>query len=146
MSWDDASWALLETRWEAGFEQLWPQEQQTLALWWLVSETMNGTMDQFFWNSSGDLALLAQAGLQRLNLPKTLAALNAALAQFGPAYPTDRDARMAQLKQLEATLGEAAFATLFSAATDVIQAYTERCDEVAVNDLRPRYVAAGLLA
>ena len=146
MSWDDTSWAVLEARWAAGFEQLWPEEQQALALWWLVSETMNGTMDQFFWNSSGDLALLAQAGLRRLNLPKTLAALDAALAQFGPAYPTNRDARTAQLEQLEATLGEAAFAKLFSAATDVIQAYTERCDEVAVNDLRPRYVAAGFLA
>ena len=62
MSMDRKTWEVLERRWEAGFDELWPEEQQALALWWLISETMNGGLDQFFWNSSGDQALL-EAGI-----------------------------------------------------------------------------------
>ena len=140
----EPTWKTLERRWADGFEHLWPEEQQSIALWWLVSESMNGGLDQFFWNSSGDLALLAQAGLRRLNLPVTAAALDSALAHFGPAYPVDRDARHAVLHGLIARLGEDAFNQLFDAETVVMQDYVERCDEVAVNYLRARYAEAGI--
>lgn len=145
MAWDDTTWKALEQRWDEGFDTLWPEEQQTIALWWLVSESMNGGLDQFFWNSSGDLALLAQAGLRRLQLPQTLAALNQALSHFGPDYPVEREARHTVLLRLEAEWGQEDFNRLFDAPTTVMQDYAERCDEVAVNDLRPRYVAAGFL-
>lgn len=144
MSRDKATWKILERRWEAGFDLLWPEEQQTIAIWWLVSETMNGTLDQFFWNSSGDLALLAQAGLRRLQLPVTAAALDSALAHFGPHYPVNRDERHRVLDALIERMGEDRFNHLFDAHTTVIQDYVERCDEVAVQDLRQRYAGGGL--
>ena len=79
----DKTWKQLEQRWEQGFEQLSLAEQQAIALWWLEAETMNGTLNQFFWNSSGDLALIARDGLVRLQQPITLKALDSALAYFG---------------------------------------------------------------
>ena len=144
MSKDKQTWQTLEQRWEQGFERLWPEEQQTIALWWLVSDTMNGGLDQFFWNSSGDLALLAQAGLRRLNLPITFAALDSALTHFGPSYPVDREERHGALNRLIARLGEQQFDQLFDDETRVIQDYAERCDEVALDDLRTRYLKAGI--
>jgi len=144
MSWDQKTWQTLERRWEQGFERLWPEEQQVIALWWLVSDTMNGTLDQFFWNSSGDLALFAQAGLRRLNLPVTATALDSALAHFGPIYLVDRDERHGALNRLIARLGEQQFNQLFNDETRVIQDHSERCGEVALNDLRARYLKAGI--
>ncbi|RZL63560.1 MAG: DUF4375 domain-containing protein [Variovorax sp.] len=144
MSLDERTWETLERRWGEGFDALWPEEQQTIALWWLVSETMNGGLDQFFWNSSGDQAVLARAGLRRLQLSVTGAALDRALAHFGPAYPENREARHAALNRLIDHLGEASFDRLFDQETRVIQDYAERCDEVAVADLKRRYAEAGL--
>ena len=139
MSRDEKTWQTLEQRWKQGFDLLWLEEQETIALWWLVAEVMNGGLDQYFWNSSGDLALLAQAGLRRLELPITAAALDAALVHFGPHYPVDRDERHKALNQLEEQ-----FDHLFDDESGVIADYAEQCDKVAVEDLRVRYLKAGI--
>ncbi|WP_370682442.1 hypothetical protein [Comamonas sp. GB3 AK4-5] len=55
---ESATWTLLEQRWDQGFEWLLQEEKEAIALWWLEAETMNGTLNQFFWNSAGDLHLL----------------------------------------------------------------------------------------
>lgn len=114
---ENATWNRLEQNWAKGFASLQREEQETLALWWLESETMNGTLNQFFWNSSGDLALLALAGLKNLTTPVTLAAFNSALAYFGDDYPCNRELRMAKLELLEAQYG----ADLFTPASRIIQ-------------------------
>ena len=131
----DKTWKQLEQRWEKGFEQLSLAEQQAIALWWLEAETMNGTLNQFFWNSSGDLALIARDGLVRLQQPITLKALDSALAYFGAQYPVDRDQRMDMLEEIEAQHGE----DVFTPASRIIQDLPERFVEAAVADIAHIY-------
>jgi len=90
----EAVWPKLEKRWECaednfadGIARLLPQEQQAIALWWLEAECNNGSLSQFFFNSSGEFALSALNGLQRLKLPKTYAALHSAIAYFAGIIP-----------------------------------------------------------
>lgn len=132
------TWKKLEARWAAGFDQLLPMEQQAIALWWLEAETMNGTLDQFFWNSAGDLALLARDALRELNLPITAQALQSALDYFGADYPLDRAQRMQVLESLEAEHG----AEIFMPATRIIQDLPEDFVQVVVDRLAVAY--AGL--
>lgn len=82
------TWAQLEARWGHGFDTLLAQEQEAIALWWLEAETMNGRLDQYFWNSAGDQALIALRGLHALHMPVTAKAFGDALALFGPHYPS----------------------------------------------------------
>ena len=146
MAWDDDCWRVLEGRWVHGFATLLAEEQEAIALYWLVAETMNGTAEQFFKNSSGELANLAMAGLRRLQLPQTYSALTAVMAHFGSTYPTDHELRRQQMRVIQADPQAASdFVQALDRATAVILAYEERCDEVAVKGLRPRYVAAGWL-
>lgn len=114
---ENLTWKRLEENWARGFDCLQQEEQETLALWWLESETLNGTLNQFFWNSSGDLAMLALAGLKKLTAPVTLAAFTSALAYFGDDYPSNRELRMRKLEMLEAQFG----ADLFTPASRIIQ-------------------------
>jgi hypothetical protein len=140
----DITWTRLERRWDRGFDMLMPEEQQTIALWWLEAEVMNGTLDQFFWNTSGNLAGLALQGLERLGLPITHAALAGAMAKFDPPYPENREARHAQLNALEARLGEKTFNALFEVESRVISELPERFVEAAAADLATRYARQGL--
>lgn len=134
------TWKKLESRWKNGFETLLPEEQETIALWWLEAETFNGTLDQFFHNSSGDLALLAEAGLKRLNLPITLGALQRAMALFGEDYPVEGDQRHPRLKQLRQEYGD----DLFEPETEVIVELPEAFIEIAVEALQALYTSRGL--
>lgn len=129
------TWKRLEARWAAGFEQLLPEEQQAIALYWLEAETMNGTLNQFFWNSSGDLALIAREGLHRLEMPITLQTLDTALAYFGLDYPVDREQRMAALEILERDYGH----DLFIPESRVIQDLPEDFIAAAVERLQRLY-------
>ena len=135
---ESATWKRLEARWDQGFEHLLGEEQQAIALWWLEAETMNGTLDQFFWNSSGDLALIARAGLESLHMPITLQAFASALAHFGPDYPIDRAQRMARLQAIEARYGT----DVFIPASRVIQRLPEDFVQAAADRLTRLY--AGL--
>lgn len=133
-------WKVLQARMEGGFDTLMPEEQEAVAIWALVCETMNGTLYQFFWNSSGDLALIARTGLQRLEQPITLAALNSALDYFGPAYPPERYKRQEVLEDIEAQYGE----EVFREASNLIQDYPEEVDEIALLRLGELYVQRGM--
>lgn len=132
---DSPTWQRLEARWADGFEQLHVEEQEAIALWWLEAETMNGTLDQYFWNSAGDQALIARRGLHSLRMPVTLQAFNAALALFGGHYPSERDARMQVLETLEAQHGD----NLFTAPTRVIQDLPEDFVQAALDRLQVLY-------
>src|SRR6266566_9875702 len=48
----------------------------------LDNEVLNGGFHQFFWNSSGEFALMALEGLERLGAPKHAAVLQSAIATF----------------------------------------------------------------
>ena len=135
---DSPTWKRLEANWANGFDRLMKEEQEALALWWLEAETMNGTLSQFFWNSSGDLALIALSGLQNLNMPVTLEAFESALAYFGETYPADRERRMARLKEIEATYG----VNVFTPSSWIIQDLPEDFVQAAVNRLEAIYARA----
>ena len=63
---------------------------------------MNGGLDQFFHNSSGDLAPLALAGLKRLNCLQTYAMLSGLMKLvFGENYPTAREERLNFLTHID---------------------------------------------
>ena len=132
---DSHTWKRLENNWKNGFESLTREEKEAIALWWLESETMNGTLDQFFHNSSGDLALIALSGLESLSTPVTLQAFRSSLSYFGHSYPTDRNQRMATLEEIEARHG----ADVFAAASRVIQDLPENFLQSAVDRLELAY-------
>ena len=129
------TWRQLEDRWDQGFDTLLREEQEAIALWWLEAETMNGTLNQFYWNNAGDMALLARDGLRSLGMPITLAALESTLAHFGDAYPLDRDARMAMLEVIEAQHGT----EVFTPASRTIQDLPEDFVQAAVDRLAVLY-------
>ena len=128
------TWQRLEQRWDNGFESLMKEEQETIALYWLEAETMNGSMHQFFSNSSGDLAPLALSGLQSLNLPITLEAFKSALEFFGENYPINREVRAECLKHIESVHGEEVFTPASEAIIefreDFLQAAADRLTEI----------------
>lgn len=131
----EAIWQKVEKRWDAGFEKLTKQEQQTIAIWWLESENNNGTLNQFFWNNAGEMALIAREGLVRLQQHAALAALDSALAYFGPDYPEDRDEPMKRLELIEAQHGE----NVFNAASYLLQDLPQSMTDIALQDLVPFY-------
>ena len=129
------TWKKLEHRWDLGFEKLLPEEQEAIALWWLEAETMNGGLDQFFWNNAGEFAMIALAGLSKLDAPITKKALESALQYFGDTYPIDRNERMRLLEEIENKHGTG----VFTVATRVIQDLPERFVEAAVERLEKHY-------
>jgi Domain of unknown function (DUF4375) len=129
-------WKQLEARWDKGFEQLLPQEQEAIALWWLEAETMNGGLDQFFHNSAGDMALLALAGLKRLNCMATYSVLNdIMILVFGDNYPVEREQRFPYLAEIEAKLGP----DYDRLATNFIQDLSEDFVSLAIENLEKLY-------
>ena len=90
---------LLETRWERlGYDQLLPEERDYLLVWWLQAEASNGTLHQYFSNSSGDHAEEALAALKRLGADRAHRILRKAMAAFGKAgYSGDRAERNRRL-------------------------------------------------
>ncbi len=96
---------------------------------------MNGTLNQFFWNSTGDLALVAMSALQDLRMPITAKALASALAYFGDSYPVARDERVKQLEIIEAAHG----VDVFTPASRIIQDLPEDFVQAAVDRLEKHY-------
>ncbi|WP_442511704.1 DMP19 family protein [Novipirellula sp. SH528] len=86
----------LRSRWEAlGFDNLRPSEKDYLYVWWLYVEVMNGAFDQYFYNSTGDSALLALSALQSLGADGAHAILLDAIHQFDSVggFNSDRTER-----------------------------------------------------
>lgn len=96
---------------------------------------MNGTLNQFFWNSSGDLALIALSGLEKLNASATLKAFMSALEFFGESYPVDRVQRMVRLEEIERVHGE----DVFTPASRIIQDLPENFVQTALSRLEALY-------
>jgi Domain of unknown function (DUF4375) len=133
------TWKMLETRWNNGFDALESEEQEVLALYLLEAEIMNGGLDQFFHNTSGDLAPLALAGLKRLNCRQTYQVLSDLMALvFGEKYPIKREERFPFLAEIEANVG----ADYDRKATNFIQDLPEAFLEQAVTSLEKRYASS----
>lgn len=131
------TWKTLEAHWNEGFDQLMPLEQEVLALYWLEAETMNGGLDQYFHNSSGDWAPLALAGLRRLNCMQTYAVLSDIMnLVFSGNYPIEREERFPFLERIEAKLGP----DYDRNATNFIQDLSEDFMPLAINSLEKLYL------
>jgi Domain of unknown function (DUF4375) len=91
-----ATLARLEARWSMhGFNELVAEERETIALFWLEGEVMNGGLHQYFYNSSGDLAALALRALCRLGASRSHDLLRSAMETLVPSgdYLNDRELR-----------------------------------------------------
>ena len=118
------------------------EEQEAIALYWLEAETLNGGLDQFFHNSSGDLAPLALAGLKRLNCMQTFNILSDLMRLiFGENYPIVREDRFDFLTQIEAKFG----LDYDRIATNFIQDLHEDFMPLAVKNLETIYASKPLL-
>lgn len=86
---------LLEDRWERiGYESLLPVERDFILTWWLEAEASNGSLHQYFSNSTGDSALDTVTALDRIGAPRAADILRDAIKLFGDGpYPTDRNER-----------------------------------------------------
>lgn len=140
----DRAYARLDARWEQReFEGLDPFEQETLALFWLEGEVMNGGLIQFFTNSSGDLSVLAQSGLERLRCPVSLGLLDAAISRLGLGEALgSRDARNEAVERLVQDADPVhGMIDPFDAETIALQALPEDFFGLALDDLARRYAA-----
>ena len=89
------AWDKLGQRYEkVGFGELSNAEQHFVALEALAGDTLNGSLDQYFFNSSGDLALVAIEALDALGEEEASTTLRAVITKLWPTgYPTDRSDR-----------------------------------------------------
>ena len=93
----------LRSRWDAlGFDNLRSSEKDYLYVWWLVVEVLSGAFDQYFYNSTGDSALLALSALESLGADSAHAILSDALHQFDSVggFKADRSERWELLDAL----------------------------------------------
>ena len=81
---------------------LTPGQRALLALHWTVAEVCNGGFDQYFINSTGDLALEARAGVERIQANKTAQLLDRVFDAFpGKSVPLNRDDRIELLEAVD---------------------------------------------
>lgn len=74
----------------------WPRPYQVLCLLDQFNEEMlNGSVHQFFYNSTGALAPEVAVALREVGLPKHAAAVERGIAMFRPPYPRDTNRRRA---------------------------------------------------
>lgn len=130
-----AAWDALDRRWAQGWDDLDDADRQTIALWWLEAETDNGALPQYFGNSSGDMALIALAGLERLGMTGTRDVLVSAMEFFGTPYPVDRVTRLELLDRFEEEHTVEEMDDLFGPETEYIQDRRERVLDAALEDL-----------
>lgn len=91
-----------------GEARLGVSEAALLDVWTLEGEVNNGGFDQYFFNSSGDRARQALAGLELIGARRAAGVLLRAMDLFGPAGPSpSREARWSQTDRWTAADREA---------------------------------------
>ena len=86
---------------DAQLARLTAGQRALLALHWTVAEVDNGGFDQYFMNSTGDLAHEALAGFRLIGAERSAALLERVFKAFpGGKPPRDQDARAALLDAL----------------------------------------------
>ena len=85
-----------------GYESLAPVERVFTCVWTLEAEVNNGGFEQFYLNSSGDIAADTPSALRAIGAEHTASLVDRANAVFGPdGPPVDRDARTEVVENLE---------------------------------------------
>jgi hypothetical protein len=90
---------LLQRSERDGMNSLAQYERDYIAVWELHAEASNGSLDQYFANSSGDHAVEALQALQRIGVIRAADVFRRAIDVFGPAgysavaEPADRSCR-----------------------------------------------------
>ena len=98
---DDRVEAVHQERWSRlGFAGLHSFERDYIGVWWLVGDTMNGGLVQYFDNSSGDLAEHALAGLETAGATETLTILREAMALIPGGWCADQTERGRRLARM----------------------------------------------
>ncbi len=115
------TWDRLGQRYEeVGFGELSEPEQHFVALEALAGDTLNGSLGQYLFNSSGDLALIAIDALDSLGEKEASSQLRSVITTLWPAgYPTDRSERYQKISEMEEE-------TFLDPESDVIVASHER--------------------
>lgn len=118
-----------------GFDALTEAELYYFAIWWLESEVSNGTLHQFFSNSSGEFAHEALRGLRAVGASHMAQILERAISLFpGAIVPKDQAERTAvvgrftpeQLEQLDVLSGQ--FIEYSDDLATLIDAYVQAHD------------------
>lgn len=97
---------------DAQLARLTAGQRALLALHWTVAEVSNGGFDQFFLNSTGDLADEALAGFRHIGADRSAALLEQLFATFPGGRPSrDQEARASFLESLDDEERDARFET-----------------------------------
>ena len=95
---------LLDRYISTGKQSLSEEERELLAVWCLDSEVNNGGFDQFYWNSTGDLATEAVEGLTTIGADERAGIVEAANSEFPNGKPNeDREERQKQLDIIQSS-------------------------------------------
>lgn len=98
----DAYDVVIERYRTAGVKGLSIPQLHYLSLFWLDVEVCNGGFAQFFFNSSGELAIYVVDAARAIGANGVAAIVAKAIALFGPVGPeTDHEARMEQLSSID---------------------------------------------
>ena len=124
---------LLEKRWEEiGFEKLHKIEKMYISIFWLSGDVMNGGFNQYFYNSTGDLAGFALEGCKVINATKTQSILEAAMKKLKvEPYPQNNKLRHKYLSKLADST--------FDSEDSQFYDYPEEIDELSLNMLKQHY-------
>jgi hypothetical protein len=106
-----ATWDRINARQgESPFDELPHAARVFLAIWALEAELNSGGFSQWMFNSSGDHAELAVAGLREVGADRAASVCERFFAMLSGGKPlADRNARQEQLDAAGAALGDAAF-------------------------------------
>ena len=129
----------LEDRWKRlGFDALLPEECDFILVWWLEAEASNGTLHQYFSNSTGDSAIDALGALDRIGAHCDANVLRDALKLFGDGpYPTDCNRRNKTLDSLPTDALSNLTDRLFDESEDVRSVAIDRVGDACIkNEIR----------
>ena len=129
---------IFESRWGVlTYAGLSREEKGYLALWWLTGEVANGSFDQFFTNSSGNMLPEALMALEELGAIRTLKILRNAVAIFDSVggYSSDRNEREKRLDLLP----EEERHRIFDCESRALEDVEEECLWMASVRLRKMY-------
>ena len=131
----DAIRDTIETRWRRyGYDALLPEERDYLLVWWLQAEASNGSLHQYFDNSTGDAALDTLNALRRRNAPSAASVLSDSIEIVSDGdYPTDRLKRQAAINALESPYDK------FAALTDRLFEQSEDVTSLAIDRVGVAY-------
>jgi hypothetical protein len=88
----------------ASFNSLSMRDQILVTIWGLEGDVNNGGFDQYYFNSSGDLAWFAPTALKTIGARSMASIVEKANAMFGESGPPpDRDERQSALFEITET-------------------------------------------